>query len=598
MNIEPRNRAGRDYLQMKVSKKIYLELLAKYLKPFWPGALGLVFLLLTFTALQFFSPLILGIFIDSAKAGASEQTLFWLALSFLGLAFLTQLVSVVEIYMAENLGWLATNRLRSDVAAHCLDLDMAYLNRFTPGELIERIDGDVAALGNFFSRFVVYLLGNLLLLLAVLGLLIYIDWRLGLLLGLIMVVAILIIIRIRNLATPLWQTNRQTLAELFGFLEERLHGTEDIRSAGAVNYTRSQLHRYQGRALIYERRARLITSFIGNNIRFFLAVGTAAGFGMIIFLFKGGEISLGTAFLIFRYTDMLSRPLEEINRQMQDFQQAAASIVRVKDLLNVPISIKDNAGSKLTLPARPPLVEFIDVSFEYNGDKPVLENISFQLEPGQVLGLLGRTGSGKTTLSRLLFRLYDPASGQIRLNQTNIADLPLAELRCHIGLVTQDIQLFHATVRDNLTFFDEGIPDGRIIEVIRDLGLEGWLNGLEKGLDTRLAPTGNSLSGGEAQLLSFVRVFLKDPQLIILDEATSRLDPVTQDRVELALKRLLKDRTAIIIAHRLATVRQVDQVMILENGKILEFGLREELAGKPDSHFARLLLLGLEETLV
>lgn len=582
---------------MKISNRVYLELLGKYLKPQWPLAVLLIFLLVIFTALQFVSPLLLGSFIDNAQAGASEQTLFWLALGFLGLACLTQLVSVIEVYAAENLGWLATNRLRGDVAAHCLNLDMDYLNRYTPGELIERIDGDVAALGNFFSRFVVYLLGNLLLLLCVLGLLIYIDWRLGLVLSLVTLAGILVILRIRNLATPMWQASRQAKADMFGFIEERLNGTEDIRSAGAINYTVSHLHRHQGRTLINDRRAGLITAVIGNNTRFFLALGTAAGFAMIVFLFQGGQISLGTAFLIYRYTEMLSRPIEEINRQMQDFQQATASIVRVKDLLNTPISIKANAESELRLPAQPPLVEFAGVSFEYAEDEPVLENISFQLPQGQVLGLLGRSGSGKTTLSRLLFRLYDPTGGEIRLNQTNIASLPLAELRRHIGLVTQDIQLFHATVRDNLTFFDADIPDERIIRVITELGLEGWLNRLEHGLETKLAPTGNSLSGGEAQLLSFARVFLKDPQLVILDEATSRLDPVTENRVELAVNRLLKGRTAIIIAHRLATVQRVDQIMILEKGRILEVGRRETLASEKNSHFAQLLRVGLEDTL-
>jgi ATP-binding cassette subfamily B protein len=583
---------------MKVSNRIYLELLAKYLRPHWLMALALVFLLIIFTTLQFVSPLLLASFIDKATSGAAEQTLIWLALGFLGLAFLTQITSVVEVYVAENLGWLATNRLRSDLATHCLNLDMGYLNRFMPGELIERIDGDVSALGNFFSRFVIYLLGNSLLLLCVLGLLFFMDWRLGLVLLVVTILAFTIIALIRNLATPMWQANRQARAEMFGFIEERLNGTEDIRSTGSINYTISQLHHHQGQTLIKQRKAGLITTFIANNTRLFLAIGIAAAFGMIVFLFRGGEITLGTAFLVYRYTDMLSRPVEEISRQMQDFQQATASIARVKDLQNTPIFIKANEDSGLKLPSQPPLVEFADVSFKYAEDEPVLQDISFQLLPGQVLGLLGRSGSGKTTLSRLLFRLYDPTEGVIRLGDLPISKLPLAELRRHVGLVTQDIQLFHATVRDNLTFFDPAIPDERIVEVIKELGLETWFSRLEEGLETRLAPTGNSLSGGEAQLLSFARVFLKNPQLVILDEATSRLDPVTENRVELAVNRLLKGRTAIIIAHRLATVQRVDQIIILEQGRIAEFGRRQTLANDPTSRFANLLKIGLEDTLV
>ena len=189
-----------------------------------------------------------------------------------------------------------------------------------------------------------------------------------------------------------------------------------------------------------------------------------------------------------------------------------------------------------------------------NGRPPsVLHDVSFALEPGTTLGLLGRTGSGKTTLTRLLFRLYDPTAGEIRLGGRDLRDLRLADLRRHVGMVTQEIQLFHASVRDNLAFFDPTIPDGRILAALDELGLWEWYESLPDGLDTKLAG-GGGLSAGEAQLLAFVRVFLKDPGLIILDEASSRLDPATEQRLTQAMTRLLRGRTAIIIAHRLPTV--------------------------------------------
>jgi ABC-type multidrug transport system fused ATPase/permease subunit len=236
----------------------------------------------------------------------------------------------------------------------------------------------------------------------------------------------------------------------------------------------------------------------------------------------------------------------------------------------------------------------------------VLHDISFRLEPGRVIGLLGRTGSGKTTLTRLLFRLYDPEEGSIRLGNAahqengqlhSIRSISVQELRRRIGMVTQNIQLFHATVRENLTFFDTTIPDDRIHEAIRDLGLWKWFQTLPNGLDTELESGGGGLSAGEAQLLAFTRIFLRDPGLVILDEATSRLDPATENLIEQAVGKLVHNRTAIIVAHRLGTVQRADDILILENGHIIEYGERAHLADDPSTHFHRLLQTGMEEVL-
>jgi ATP-binding cassette subfamily B protein len=231
----------------------------------------------------------------------------------------------------------------------------------------------------------------------------------------------------------------------------------------------------------------------------------------------------------------------------------------------------------------------------------VLNDISFKLDPGTILGLLGRTGSGKTTLTRLIFRLYDPDQGVISLGHNgstiDIRDVPLLALRQRVGMVTQNIQLFHATVRDNLTFFDDTIPDAKIEQVIEDLGLGEWFSSLSDGLDTELESGGGGLSAGEQQLLAFTRIFLQDPGLVILDEASSRLDPATEHLIEQAVDRLVQNRTAIIIAHRLGTVQRADEIMILERGHIREYGSRLTLAGDTASRFYSLLQTGMEEVL-
>ena len=245
-------------------------------------------------------------------------------------------------------------------------------------------------------------------------------------------------------------------------------------------------------------------------------------------------------------------------------------------------------------------VEFDNVTFGYDDEKDneiILHNVNFTLEAGKVLGLLGRTGAGKTTISRLLFRLYDINDGQIRLGGIDLKQATLAQIRHHVGIVTQDVQIFRASVRDNLTFFDATIADERILEVLSDLGMDKWLNNLEKGLDTMMESGGKSISAGEGQLLAFTRVFLRNPGLVILDEASSRLDPATEQLIERAVDKLLTNRTGIIIAHRLKTVQRADNILILEDGRVKEWGDRVALTADPNSHFAQLLKTGLEEVL-
>ena len=325
------------------------------------------------------------------------------------------------------------------------------------------------------------------------------------------------------------------------------------------------------------------------------AAASVIAFGMGAYLYRDGSLEIGDVYLIVQYTEMLLRPLERLTRRIQELQRATAAIQRIQEIREIQPAI-ESTGSK-ALPAGELGVAFEDVSFAYVGDDLVLDNVRFTLAPGTALGLLGRTGSGKTTISRLLYRLYEPQNGVIRLGGEDIRDLAPEDLRARIGMVTQDVHLFHASVRDNLTFFDQQYADARILGVLEELGLIPWYESLADGLDTILDSEGSSLSAGEAQLLAFTRVFLKDPGLVILDEASSRLDPLTEQWIERAIDHLLRDRTAIIIAHRLTTVQRVDQVMILKEGRVREYGSRGDLAADPQSRFSHLLRTGVEASL-
>jgi len=311
-----------------------------------------------------------------------------------------------------------------------------------------------------------------------------------------------------------------------------------------------------------------------------------------VYLHLSGLITVGTVFLFFHYTEMLRNPIAQITQQIQDLQNATASIGRIEELFALESRLPDTDNQPL--PAGPLDVDFDHVTFGYADHDPVLRDVSFRLQPGTVLGLLGRTGSGKTTITRLLFRLYDVREGAVRLGGVDVRSTSHQRLRDHIGMVTQDVQLFQATVRDNLTFFDPSVSDERILGVVDTLGLGSWIQRLPRGLDTPLTAGGKGLSAGEAQLLAFIRIFLKDPGLVILDEPSSRLDPATERLIHRAWSRLLQNRTGILIAHRLSTVRQVDEIMIIEDGQVRERGRRDTLEQDPDSRFYELLQTGLE----
>jgi ATP-binding cassette subfamily B protein len=586
----------------------YQALFSRYLGPQWTWVLLLTVLILGSIAIQLVNPQIMRGFIDTAQAGGPSEVLLRAALLFLVLALVQQIASALAAYVSENVAWRATNALRADLAEHCLRLDMSFHNAHTPGEMIERVDGDVTTLSNFFSQFVIRVVGNAFLLAGILVLLFREDWRVGLTLTIFVLAALFALGRLRNIAVPHWKGQRQASAELFGFLEERLAGTGDIRSNGAEAYVMRGFYRLMRELLKRSLKAGLMVNILLNTMFLLFALGTAAAFAVGAWLFYAEVLTIGTVYLIFHYTSMLERPINQISHQLEDLQKATAGIARILELLSVQSRILEEYPDA-SLPSGSLAIEFQDVSFGYKDNEAVaqemvLQDLSFRLEPGRVLGLLGRTGSGKTTLSRLLFRLYDPDTGAVHLGDqalpgaslTDIRRVPLTDVRQRVGMVTQNIQLFHATVRDNLTFFDDRIPDERILQVLQDVGLGEWLRVLPKGLDTVLE-SGGGLSAGEAQLLAFTRIFLQDPGLVILDEASSRLDPATERLIERAVDRLLQGRTAIVIAHHLGTVQRADEIMILENGRIAEHGSRAELAGDPASRFYNLLQTGMEEVL-
>ncbi len=536
--------------------------------------------------LQLVVPLILRRFIDTAVSGGAVGILVAAGIAYLVAGVINQVLNAVSTYLGADVGWIATNRLREDLTRHLLSLDMGFHNDRTPGEMIERVDGDVTAIANFLSRFMVRILGSGFLLLGVLAVAWVEDWRMGLAISVYIVMFLILVLRMRTFAIRASEIERETSARFYGFIEERLAGIDDIRANGAGAFT---MRRFVG--VMRDYFFRTVAAW-RKRILFWVTTNVVSWSGDILALSVGvwlnlrGSITIGTAYLILQYTQLVRTPIEQVAQEFQELQKAAGGLIRTDALRNIRSRL-DESG-RAVLPGGPLGVEFDGVSFAYE-EAPVLRDVSFRLEPGRVLGLLGRTGGGKSTITRLIARLYDPESGSVRIGGMDVREVSPRSLRRAVGVVTQDVQLFRASVRDNLTFF-RPIEDEAVFEVLDRAGLGEWVRSV--GLDTELGPGGEGLSAGEQQLLAFARVFLQDPSVVLLDEPSARLDPATEAMLAGATQRLFGGRTVLIIAHRLETVRVADEIMVVSQGRIVEHGERSMLEADAGSIYSGLLRTG------
>ena len=543
------------------------------------------------TALPLAGPQLLRRFIDQAVASRPTSALLGTAALYLAVTLTAQFVTVVATYAASKLAWTTTNQLREDLVEHILGLDLAFHGQHTPGELIERVDGDVTSLADFLARFLFQVIGSALLLVGAVVLVFVEDVRVGAALVAFLAVAAVVVTRMQRAAVPRAEAEREATAQFTGLLEERLGGAEELRSLGAADHTMFRFHEANVRAYRADYGWQRFSGRLLAATNLLFALGTALMLTAGIVLLRRGSMTVGTVVLLFQYTTMVRNPLQRIIDQFKEMQKAAAGASRVVQLLRQRPSIVERPGA-VALPATGAVgVHFDRVTFAYpsDPDDPVLHDVSFELAPGRSLGLVGRTGSGKSTIARLLLRLYESSAGVVAIGGHDVRDLSFVSLRDRVRLVTQDVQLFAADVRDNLTVFARDIDDEHMRDVLDELGLGSWLRALPDGLDTVLGPGGAGVSAGEAQLLAFARVFLADPGLVILDEASSRLDPATETLIDRAMQKLLRDRTAVVIAHRLSSLERVDEIAVLDHGRMIEHGPREELAEDPTSRYAELL---------
>ena len=560
----------------------------------WPrrrALAGLIGALGVGAVLPLLGPIILGHFVDRAIAGASTGELAGVGVVYLVVATGAQASTVVRTWVASRQAWTATNRLREELASHTLSLDISYHGHHPPGELIERVDGDVHAIAEFLVTFLVDILGSALLLVGTLVVLTLEDVRLGLALAAFVAAAAMLLVRVQRRAVPSSAAHRAVVAGMFADLEEHLSAAEDLRANGAGAHIVRRFHDVSGEAFRTDKRAEIIGGGLVRLTNLAFTIGTAMLLGIGVLLQRSGALSVGTLLVVFRYSQLIRQPLERIIDQLKELQAAQAGVARASELFAERSTMQwpATADAHRLTPSGALSIELRDVTFSY-GEEPVLDRVDLSLAAGRSLGIVGRTGSGKSTITRLMLRLYDPDAGVVLLDGVDLRSVAEHDLRRRVAMVTQEVQLFRASLRDNLTLFGtHPVDDEQLRALLDELGLHEWLRAQRAGLETELGPDGSGMSAGEAQLLALARAFLSDPGLVILDEPSSRLDPETELLIERAVDRLTRGRTAVLVAHRLSSLRSVDEIAVVDHGRIVEHADRATLVRDPESRFSRLL---------
>ena len=589
---------------------------ASYARPYWAKGLSLAALITLTSMLSLISPLLFRDLLDNALPNRDAARLNWLALGLLGLPVAIGLARVVERYLSSLVGEGIICDLRRSLYEHMQRMGMRFFTHTKTGEMMSRLNNDVGGAQRAVTGTLIDLITNIISLITTLVVMISLEWRLTLL-GVALLP--LFVLPSRRMGQILREITRQSLqlrAELFSLMSETLNvsGALLVKVFGRRDDEVARFAEKAAQVRDTDIRRSLVGRWFFMGLGLVGAVGTALVFWLGGHLVLRGAFTIGTIVAFSSYLTRMYGPLTALTNARVEFATSLVSFERVFEVLDLPVEI-DERPNALALETCRGHVRFRNVTFSYAGDgdaavgledverfgrggsglqvtksgqrtgkrpaargrQNVLHDISFEMQPGQLTALVGPSGAGKTTITYLVPRLYDPAEGAIMLDGHDLRDLQLASLPKHIGMVTQETYLFHDTIRANLLYAKPNATQESIEAACRAANIHDFIAGLPEGYETVVGERGHRLSGGEKQRVAIARVVLKDPRVLILDEATSHLDSESEALIQRALEGVMAGRTSLVIAHRLSTILAADQILVIDEGRLVERGTHAEL---------------------
>ncbi|MBN8562528.1 MULTISPECIES: ABC transporter ATP-binding protein [Leptolyngbya] len=479
-------------------------------------------------------------------------------------------------FLVQNVGQRITANIRNDLFDHVTSLAVRFFDRTPVGKLITRLTSDVEALGEVFSTGAIGVVGDLFTMLTITVTMFLIQWQLALLLIFMLIPVTGLIVYFQQQYRKSNYRAREELSDLNSMLQENITGIGVVQLFRREQFN-SQLFREVNQRYIKEvDRTIFFDSAVSATLEWISLVAIAGVLGVGGWLVTGGNLNFGVLSTFILFAQRLFDPLRQFAEKFTAIQAGFTAVERVSEILNEPIEIRDPANGQIPPSSQAGEIRFENVSFAYKADEFVLHNLDFTIRPGEQVALVGPTGAGKSSIIRLLSRLYEPTSGRILLDGVDIRDLPQAELRRRMAIILQDGFIFAGDVKSNITL-GESYSFEQIRSAAERTNVDRLIEQLPQGYNTALRERGTNLSGGQKQLLAFARAAIRDPKILVLDEATASLDVGTEALIQEALEHLLENRTAIIIAHRLSTIRNVDRILVLKRGQLIESGTHEEL---------------------
>jgi len=553
-----------------------LRRLGAYVRPYRLRLLGAILAMFGVLGCTLALPLLLKTAIDSAIIPGDTRLLVGIAgvLVLIGVAGIG--LGRVETYLTGWVGERVLNDLRVDLFRHLQTLSLGYFERRRTGVLISRLTNDVEALQQLVTDGITSTVRNVLTLVVAGGILLVLDWRLALATVVVFPVMAVMTFVFRGQSARAYGQMRQRLALVTAALQEDLNGIRVIQAYRREASSRAQIAELNQSYRDANHRTVTSSGWYFPTVEILAAVATCIVFGYGGFLYIDGAIEIGVLVAFIGYLASFFDPVQQLSQVYNTFLAGSAALDKILDVMDDAPTIVD-APDAAPLAAIRGQVAFEDVRFGYDPERPVLEGLDVAVAAGQTVALVGHTGAGKSTIIKLLARFYDPQAGRILIDGTDVRRVTQHSLREQIAIVPQEGFLFNGTIHDNIAF---GRPDATRADVAtaaREVGADAFIEDLPDGYDTPVQERGGRLSIGQRQLIAFARALLVDPHLLILDEATSSVDIRTEARIEDALRRLLKGRTAFVVAHRLSTIRGADLIVVLEHGRVVERGTHDEL---------------------